>query len=543
MQATIIGESGTLLTVNLLDPEVRADPEKHAATLKALISGDGGSRFPMTTAHGGQQFPMKIKASFMGTTVQAPDLWTFFLGWRRWRRKQESRVTAQYHVTHEISDEDLESDSTHFPTSPSTHTNGEADAGSNENMSSLPYKEEEQCVIKQSLDPKYIRIGNSVVTRAPGKMRFGGFGSRRRKQASELQAVYQAAQSTLQAERTRIETSTSAFDFSDLSTMMGDATDDEDESGGARMFHSQQGSGGFADDDFDADATSLYQDNDPAPRTGSPARRVPSDNDFSALYNDCLYGDDTAVAWAEFKAIFGADDAEDIGDVATPTALLPTAPRAPSRAAAAGTAPEEHVGHGPNNDGTGEDSDFVITAMPPVSRTSSARTEDANTDVADGRGACGASNGPPASDNMRGIVDIAAAPGGGDDASREGADSEQKAQHAAARKRVTLSRASGKGVIARSVAAARRQGGTLVGALPTGTTEDTGRSISNSSTSSADSNNAPAHHDAASPSPPALPRDRRVQLSAKGLFAQKLAHVCDHCCLCAVYVVCVPMGD
>eukprot|EP00041_Stephanoeca_diplocostata_P016719 m.330246 g.330246 ORF g.330246 m.330246 type:complete len:726 (+) comp20459_c0_seq1:382-2559(+) len=499
--ANVIAKSGTLLTVNLLDPEVRNNPEKYAATLAALESGQRGSGFPMAAEREGQQFPMKIKASFMGTTVQAPDLWTFFLGWRRWRRKQERRVTAQYHVTREVSDEDFMSDSTGRTSSGTANSDQTLHDGAADNSGSTvgnpvtrTHNEEEQCVIKHSLDRKSIHNVNPIVSRAPGKMHFGGFGSKRRKQASELQAVYQAAQSTLHAERTKIETSTSAFDFSDLSTMMGDASDDEDATGAVRRTHPRPGSSGIADDDFDADATCLYNDDGAIASMGSPARRLPSDSDFSALYNDCLYGDDTAVAWAEFKAIFGADDdnAVDVDGLAAEPVLCatPNVPQHPNRSPSYS---DEDVGEG---------SDFVITPLPPrgVSREASHTEGTAGEQSVDvGLGAAVA----PA--NMRGIMDISA-------------PSEHSAQHAAARKRATLSRTSGKGVVARSVAAARRQGGT--GLLPGPATSDPGRTVSTSSTDSSGGND----DDAAAASTSA-PRDRRVQLSAKGLFAQKLAHV------------------
>lgn len=41
---------------------------------------------------------MRIKATVMGMEASAPDLWTFFLGWRRWRAKMsaKSQVTARY---------------------------------------------------------------------------------------------------------------------------------------------------------------------------------------------------------------------------------------------------------------------------------------------------------------------------------------------------------------------------------------------------------------------------------------------------------------
>lgn len=41
---------------------------------------------------------MRIKANIMGMEASAPDLWTFFLGWRRWRAKMsaKSQVTARY---------------------------------------------------------------------------------------------------------------------------------------------------------------------------------------------------------------------------------------------------------------------------------------------------------------------------------------------------------------------------------------------------------------------------------------------------------------
>jgi len=39
---------------------------------------------------------MPIRASVLGTTVQAPDLWTFFLGWRRWRNMTRHRLVASY---------------------------------------------------------------------------------------------------------------------------------------------------------------------------------------------------------------------------------------------------------------------------------------------------------------------------------------------------------------------------------------------------------------------------------------------------------------
>lgn len=95
--STMFTRAGTVLAVEVISgvggtsaPSITPDPTPVVAATNTATTAPAAARSSEGPMH------MPIRASVLGTTVQAPDLWTFFLGWRRWRRLTRHRLIASY---------------------------------------------------------------------------------------------------------------------------------------------------------------------------------------------------------------------------------------------------------------------------------------------------------------------------------------------------------------------------------------------------------------------------------------------------------------